>query len=66
MRAQQVDKGEKDVGRKRGYGGMGQQGKERQQEGRLVVDAAIVGRYIMRVEEEAFLDYVVLAMAEGC
>lgn len=61
IRAQQIDGCEEEVGGKRSYSGIWQQGEQRQQEGRLVVDAAVVGRDIVCVEEDAFLHCVVSA-----
>jgi hypothetical protein len=56
-RAQQIDEGEEQVGRKGRVGGIRQQREERQQEGRLVVEAAVVGRGIVRVEVQALLHW---------
>ena len=50
---QYVDGGEEGIGGEGRAGGVGQQGEERQQKRRLVEDAAIVGREIVGIEEEA-------------
>lgn len=52
---QQVDGGVQQVCGQRGGRGIRQEREERQQEGGLVEDAAVVGRDIVRVEEDALL-----------